>query len=107
MGDRADELRRAIARERRAGAALSAMASKKAARARLFEEGITEQLRLRRRLLADRAGYLEEIDRVEKETMRAKADLDAAKAAASGRGRRGRGRGRKKLGRGGAPAAPT
>ena len=64
MGDREDELRRAIARERLAGAVLAAMASKREARAWLFEEGIKEQLRLRRRLLADRARYLEEIDRV-------------------------------------------
>ena len=56
MGDREDELRRAIARKRLAGGVLDAMAAEKAARAGLFEEGIGEHLRLRRRLLADRAG---------------------------------------------------
>ena len=89
-----DELRRAIARERLAGGVLAAMAAEKAARAGLFEEGIGEQLRLRRRLLADRARYPAKITRAEDKAGRIRAERDAAKAAAGRRREGGRGKGR-------------
>ena len=91
MGDREDELRRAIARKRLAGGVLAAMSAEKAARAGLFEEGNGEQLRLRRRLLADRARYPVKIARAEDKAKRIRAERDAAKAAA-GRGKLGGGR---------------
>ena len=88
MDDREDELRRAIARERMARRILDAIAAEKLARARLFEEGIREQMRLHERLLADRAECLEKLARTEADTERLRAERDAAAAALDGRTRK-------------------
>ena len=121
MDDRANELRRSIARDRTARRVLAAMAAEKMARAKLLEDDIKEQMRLRERLLADRARYLEEISRVRAETEQIKAERDAAAAIVFGLDRgSGGGGGRVRAGKGprggrrwaggagpGAPAAAT
>ena len=88
MDDREDELRRAAARERMARMILDAIAAEKLAKVRLFEEGIREQMRLRGRLLADRAEYLEKLARAEADTERIRAERDAAAAALDERTRK-------------------
>ena len=91
VDDGEDELRRSIGRDRMARGILAAMTAEKMARTRLFEEGIGERLRLRERLLNDRARYLEEIARIRAETEQIKADRDVAAAAAGVRSRGGTG----------------
>ena len=116
MDDWEDELRRSVGRDRMARGILAAMTVERMARARPFEEGIGEQLRLRERLLNDRARYLEEMSRIKAEAEQIKADRDAAAAAAgvrSGGGTGGRGGGRRRMKRrrdkgrdgGGSPAS--
>lgn len=115
-------MRRSIANDRVARRVLDAMTAEKMVKVRFFEEGIKEQLRLRERLLADRAWYLEEIDRVraetaqiKAETAQIKAELGIAEPDADGRGGAGRrgkkekGKGKKggRRGRGSGPAGPA
>ena len=80
MSDREDELRRTIARDRLASRMLAAMTAENMAKVRFYEEGIKEQLRRRERLLADRAWYMEEIERVREETRQIKAETERYKA---------------------------
>ena len=88
MDNREDELRRAVARERAVGRIMAAAAAEAAARVRLFEEGIREEMRLQERLLAERAEYVERIAKVEEETKRIMAERDEAAAALGSRERR-------------------
>ena len=100
MDDGEDELRRAIARGRMARRILDAIAAEKLARAS-FEEGIREQMRLRGRLLADRAECLEKPARAEADIERVRAERGAAAAAVDKRTRKRWAAGGLGVGRGG------
>ena len=67
---------------------LDAIAAEKLAKVRLFEEGIREQMRLRKRLPADRIECLEKLAGAEADTERARAGRDADAAAADKRTRK-------------------
>ena len=67
---------------------MDAIAAEKLAKVRLFEEGIREQMRLRKRLLADRAGCLEKLVRAEVDIGRVRAERDAAATAVDKRMRK-------------------